>query len=364
MARRLLANLGLAACALLLTIAALEGVFRLVEPPPTFYTGRGLYQPDPDLGHVLRPNLADGDVKTNAFGFRDREYAVAKPAGTLRILGAGDSFTFGSTFPRGVYLEVLEELLAGSGLPEKVEVLNAGVPGYSTHQELGHLKKFGLRFAPDVVVLGLFPTGDVGENHSDQLLEVVDGELSDRAVGRWRRRLLRSRLFRFLDLRLRAHADTSGAASLEEKAWLRIEWERLQVCHRHPPRHIAHGFEVTERLLLELQALLRARGTDLVVLLIPDEVQVDAQVLQKALAAHGGAASDYDLELPQKRLGAFLRQNGVAVVDPLEALRERAKSEPVYWPRDTHWNEAGCDVAARALRDALLPRLRARAPRS
>src|SRR5687767_14666207 len=118
MARRLLANLGLAASALLFTIAALEGVFRLVEPPPTFYTGRGLYQPDPDLGHVLRSNLADGDVKTNAFGFRDREYDVVKPAATQRIVGIGDSFTFGSTFPRGVYLEVLEELLAGSGLPE------------------------------------------------------------------------------------------------------------------------------------------------------------------------------------------------------------------------------------------------------
>ena len=361
MARRLLVNVAVAAAALFLTLAALEGVFRLVEPAPTFYTGRGLYQPDPDLGHVLRPNLTDGAVRTNSFGFRDREYAVAKPAGTVRVLGAGDSFAFGSTFPRGIYLEVLEELLAGSGLPFKVEVLNAGVPGYSTHQELGHLKKFGLRFAPDVVVLGLFPTGDVGENHSDQLLEVVDGELSDRAVGPWRRLLLRSRLFRFLDLRLRAHADDSGARSLEEKAWLRIEWERLQVCHPRPPRHIAHGFDVTEGLLLELRALLQARSIDLVVLLIPDEVQVDSQVLQKALLAHGGTASDYDLELPQKRLGAFLKKNGVAVVDPLQALRERARAEPVYWPRDTHWNEAGCDVAARALRDALLPRLRARA---
>jgi hypothetical protein len=287
---------------------------------------------------------------------------VAKPAGTLRVLGAGDSFAFGSTFPRGIYLEVLEELLAGSGLPFKVEVLNAGVPGYSTHQELGHLKKFGLRFAPDVVVLGLFPTGDVGENHSDQLLEVVDGELSDRAVGPWRRLLLRSPVVPLPRPAACARMRTTGGArSLEEKAWLRIEWERLQVCHPRPPRHIAHGFDVTERLLLELRALLQARSIDLVVLLIPDEVQVDSQVLQKALLAHGGTASDYDLELPQKRLGAFLKKHGVAVVDPLQALRERARAEPVYWPRDTHWNEAGCDVAARALLEALLPRLRARA---
>lgn len=358
MTRRLPGNLALAALAVLVTLGALEGFLRLVEPPATLYTGRGLYAPDPDLGHVLRPGVADGAVKTNSLGFRDRETTFEKPTGTLRIVGIGDSFSFGSTHPRGIYLEVLEELLAGAGLRVPVEVINTGVPGYSTHQELGHLRKFGLRLAPDLVVLGLFPTGDVGENHSDQLLEVVDGELSDRPVSRMRRRLLRSRLFRFLSSRLTAHADGSKPPALDEKAWLRIEFERLQVCHPRPPRHITHGFDVTERLLLELKAELARRGVELVVLLIPDEVQVDPAVLRKALAAHGGSAADYDLELPQKRLSAFMRKSDIAFVDPLPELRERAQREPVYWPMDTHWNEAGCDVAARALLQQLLPRLR------
>jgi hypothetical protein len=363
MARRLFVNLALAAFAVTVTLAALEGVFRLFEPPPTFYTGRGLYQPDAELGHALRPGIRSADVATSSAGFRDREYPLAKPPGTLRVLGVGDSFTFGSTYPRGIYLEVLETLLAESGPASPVEVLNAGVPGYSTHQELGHLRKYGLRFAPDLVVLGLFPSGDVVENHSDEHLEVVDGELSSQPVGRWRRRLLRSRLFRFLDQRLRARADAGGGGALDESTWLRIEWDRLQVCRRQPPRHVRHGFEVTERLLQELAGELSGRGIDLVVLLIPDEYQVEPQVAQRALAAHAGSLGDYDLELPQRRIGAFLRALGVAVVDPLPALRARARREPVYWPRDTHWNEAGCDVAARALREALLPRLRARAPR-
>lgn len=363
MARRPLANFALATLAVLVTLAALEGLFRLVEPPATLYTGRGLYAPDPDLGHVLRPGIADGEVRTNSFGFRDRETTLEKPPGTLRIVGIGDSFTFGSTHPRGIYLEVLEELLAGAGLPAKVEVINTGVPAYSTHQELGHLRRFGLRLAPDVVVLGLFPTGDVGENHSDQLLDVVDGELTGQPISRLRRRLLRSRLFRFISTRLAAQADTSSPSALEEKAWLRIEFERLQVCHPRPPRHISHGFEVTERLLLELKNELARRGIDLVVLLIPDEVQVDPGVFRKALAAHGSSAADYDLDLPQKRLSAFLRAHDIAFVDPLPALRARARNEPVYWPMDTHWNEAGCDVAALALLQHLVPRLRALASR-
>lgn len=363
MARRLPANLALATFAVLTTLAALEGLLRLVEPPASLYTGRGLYAPDPDLGHVLRPGVADGAVKTNSFGFRDRETTLDKAPGTLRIVGIGDSFTFGSTYPRGIYLEVLEELLAGAGLSVRVEVINTGVPGYSTHQELGHLRKFGLRLAPDLVVLGLFPTGDVGENHSDQLLEVVDGELSDRPVSHMRRRLLRSRLFRFIDARLTARAHAPNPPVLEEKAWLRIEFERLQVCHPRPPRHISHGFDVTERLLLELKTELARRGIDLIVLLIPDEVQVDPGVFRKALAAHGGSAADYDLDLPQRRLSAFLRASDIGFVDPLPELRERARNEPVYWPLDTHWNEAGCDVAALALLEHLVPRLRALASR-
>src|SRR5882672_3323079 len=99
MARRLLGNLALTAVALLLTLVALEALLRLVEPRPTLYSGRGLYQPDADLGHVLRPGVDDGAVRTNAFGFRGHETALAKPAGTRRVLGIGDSFTFGSSYP-------------------------------------------------------------------------------------------------------------------------------------------------------------------------------------------------------------------------------------------------------------------------
>ena len=65
--------------------------FRLpsVRPRPTPYTGRGLYAPDDELGHVLRPNRVSGDVRTNSWGFRDHEYPVDKPRGAYRIVGVG-----------------------------------------------------------------------------------------------------------------------------------------------------------------------------------------------------------------------------------------------------------------------------------
>src|SRR5262245_25041767 len=105
--REPLIRAALVAVSLAVSVLALEVVVRFVEPQSSPYTGRGLYQPDPELGHVLRPNLASGDVRTNSLGFRDREYALDKPAGTFRILGLGDSFTFGARFPGGIYLERL-----------------------------------------------------------------------------------------------------------------------------------------------------------------------------------------------------------------------------------------------------------------
>src|SRR2546430_6936031 len=43
---------------------------------------------DPDNGRV-------SSFRTNARGWKDREHALAKPAGTYRIVVLGDSYTYG-----------------------------------------------------------------------------------------------------------------------------------------------------------------------------------------------------------------------------------------------------------------------------
>ena len=356
LARRLrepLIRAALVLISLALCLAAAEAIVRLAQPQSSPYTGRGLYQPDPDLGHVLRPDHTSGDVHTNSFGFRDREYALAKPAGTFRIVGLGDSFTFGAAFPGGIYLERLEAKLTQAG--RAAEVINTGVPAYSTVQEIGHLKKFGIRFAPDLVVLGLFPTGDVVENLSDEHLEVVDGELTDRAVDGWQRWLMRSHLYRLLRARTTVHA-AAPADPLALEGFLGVEFERLQICRRKPRKYIPPAYELTERLLVELRDYLKARGAALVVLLIPDEVQVSPELFQAVLAAKGGAPADYDLDLPTRRLREFCRSRSIDVVDVLEECRTQNRAEPVYKRADTHWNERGYEIAAQKLFEYVMAR--------
>ena len=114
---------------------------------------------DHALGYELQPNLnkdfGHHSLRTNADGLReDRNYTPGRLAGGLRIIGLGDSGMFGWSCDQGEgYMEVLEDLLrARGGAP--CEVLNLAVPGYNTQLEVEMLRWKGLKYEPDIVVVG------------------------------------------------------------------------------------------------------------------------------------------------------------------------------------------------------------------
>jgi hypothetical protein len=95
----------------------------------------------------------------NSLGFRDIEHACAKGEGVFRILGLGDSFTYGAgaDFER-TYLYRLEQMLNGrSGDHPRVEIIKAGVPRYYPQLERILLDRYGRAFSPDLVLVGFVP---------------------------------------------------------------------------------------------------------------------------------------------------------------------------------------------------------------
>ncbi|MBN1878841.1 hypothetical protein JW823_01925 [bacterium] len=89
-------------------------------------------------------------------GLRDREYAIPKPTGIRRIIAIGDSVTYGlGVRAEDTFAKQLEALFRtdDKSRGNKVEILNMGVNGYKTVQEVEHLKTSGLRFEPDIVLL-------------------------------------------------------------------------------------------------------------------------------------------------------------------------------------------------------------------
>ena len=117
------------------------------------YTLRGI-RPNAEFWH----SSIDGKWRfvTDSRGFRDtREFAYAKPAGTLRILALGDSHTQGyEVRQESTFSAIAESYLNGRG--RRSEVINAGVSGFGTAEELAFLEAEGYKYQPDVVVLGFY----------------------------------------------------------------------------------------------------------------------------------------------------------------------------------------------------------------
>jgi hypothetical protein len=136
--------------------------------PQAFINNTG----DPILIEELKPNysqLYDGaqicvfptNVKINSFGFRDYEYSLDKSNNTFRIISLGDSNTFGHGVELNQsYSKVLETMLNQGNDNWKYEVFNFGVPGYNVVQKIETLKRKGLRFNPDLILVQ-YEGGDI-----------------------------------------------------------------------------------------------------------------------------------------------------------------------------------------------------------
>ena len=103
------------------------------------------------------------EMTINALGLRGPEVTRDKPAGTLRVLGLGDSFTFGvGVRDEDTFLRRLENRLDDE---QPVEVLNAGTQGYNTRDQQVTLERRWLGLEPDLVLV-VFYLNDIYRDES------------------------------------------------------------------------------------------------------------------------------------------------------------------------------------------------------
>ena len=81
--------------AFIFTLFLAEIFLCVLNPPMALPSLKHITQPSGLLGYQLVPLLRDKNIRTNSHGLRDREREWEKPKGIKRILGLGDSFTFG-----------------------------------------------------------------------------------------------------------------------------------------------------------------------------------------------------------------------------------------------------------------------------
>lgn len=287
------------------------------------------YRPAPSTAWSV-PSLSGEfaiEVRHSSWGFRDVEHPVAKPAGTFRILGLGDSFTYGAGAAfEDTYLARLERALNQRPGPHlTVEVIKAGIPRFFPEPERMLLEHYGLGLEPDLVTVGFTPN-DVSDTSLglEAVTRTPDGFLMSREarelgpVGRWlflHSCAARTVLKGWLEHRLRARhpepwKDIYRAGGQHEASWRRVEGE--------------YG---------RMVELASSCGARLVVLHIPER-------------GPWGPEAEY----PPSRLAAWAGSHGAAFVDALPALRAAAASGTrLYWDGDPHCNAAGYQVVAQAL---------------
>lgn len=109
------------------------------------------------------------EVRTDGRGFNSPEFDCARKGDSFRVVTLGDSRTMAEGVPfEATYPRKLEALLRRRG--GRVEVINAGVSGYSSYQGLVTLERELLPCRPDVVTV-LF-----GINDQDQDQGITDRE--------------------------------------------------------------------------------------------------------------------------------------------------------------------------------------------
>jgi hypothetical protein len=377
---RLFAKLLLLAAGLLVGLLMAEAFLRLTGvsyPLP--------YLPDPYCGTRLQPGFSawftkEGKafVRVNQAGFRDRDHARAKPAGTRRVAVLGDSYAEALQVPREqtfwhrLQQELTERAARGTN---SWEVLNFGISGFSTAQELQVLRNYVWQYDPDIVLLAFYAGNDLRNNSAAlepyrvrPFFHVRDDEL-------------------VLDDSFLQHPDylRANQASTQWKVWLINQSRLLQLANQWRNRPAPRGTEqpgeqwgveqtanfvdpedemwreawrISERLVLQMHEEVEARGAQFVLLVVSHPLQAypDTKVrngFQQTVGAE-------DLFYSERRLRALGQKRGFLVISLAEPFQRYADEHASYLHGDDrrspgvgHWNARGHALAAEIIADNL-----------
>ncbi len=130
---------------LVFSLVGLEILFRLVHQEQDSQNKKNVAWKDRPHYWCLPESSVDN---------RDFRYAREKPENVFRIAIVGDSFTYGGSLSfDDNYSKRLERMLNLNNVQKKIEIMNLGVPGYNTKQEIAIVSKAIKKFHVDLIIL-------------------------------------------------------------------------------------------------------------------------------------------------------------------------------------------------------------------
>ncbi len=316
--------------------------FRAFYP---LYSKTTVYVEDEDLIWKLNPGFDgvydEARTRINSKGLRGPEIEYEKPGDTKRILFLGDSVIFG--YKLNSYRETIPYLIQ-ERLNEKhnlkVQCINSGVSGYSPWQEYIYLKKEGIKYDPDLVVIG-FVLNDVTEKFalvrfggkglgklSETYLSVIDTLAEDFALVFFMRKLSRRVVFG------------------EDSSQMAHEMESLNVKSlftKPDAPNIRKAWKLTLEHLDDIVLFCRERDIPFLLIVFPYQLQFD---------------EEREPPIPQEIIGEYARNEGVTYIDLLPSLEEKMSNLDVeeydVYIDSLHFSTLGCRIVADIVSDFLI----------
>jgi hypothetical protein len=398
-AKKLFAKLLLVALGFLFGATVAEVALRVAG-----YSAPDFYSVDYSRGYALRPKTegwfrreGESYVRINSDGLRDREHSIAKPQNVVRIAVLGDSYpeAFSVTAEDAFWSVMERELQKCDAFPGKqVEVLNFGVSGYGTGQELLTLREQVWKYSPDIVMLAVTTNNDVIDNsrvlkktdkipyftYHDNQLTLDNSFRSSRAFlgsqsrinrfGRWLRahsRLVQAtveghRGFKIWLTSWRAkREDAQPSRTTKEKhpGELPRKEDLLLLAEELGTEHLVYlepvnpvwsdAWRVTEQLIAAMREEVKGHGAKLVVVTLSNgpQVQPDPKLRENFKKRWGIA----DLFYPDSRIKEVCVREQIPVITLAPELQQFAELNKVSLhgfssnPGNGHWNTVGHRVA-------------------
>jgi hypothetical protein len=349
----------------LATLLGAEAAVRLLGVRPA---GSDRFRYHPTLGWTLDPErAARGDVDPD--GFRIPAGAAPPGADLATVVVLGDSFAEGFAFDLPeVHAGLLESWLGRSATgPSRWRVLDLGVSGWGSTQELLAFRRHGLPHRPAAVVWLVFPHNDLCDNSielartasvQDHLRPYLDpGDDSGRVT--WlspsAHALRRSRLFLAVEaLFVWGNGGFVGPAPGDEPEYFRSRGAYLRRNSRaaglsthapvyslapdgHQPEAIRRAWDDSERIVRLAVAEIRGHGSSLIPVVVPIPRIFDPRWIEDAGRR---ARAPLDAAYATDRWEAIFRAHGVEPISlrRLIAGEPAARPDDFFFPYGRYWD--------------------------
>jgi len=370
----------------------------------------------PYFGWIGRPNTfvcrsmqtTCAKYRYNRLGFRGPDYATDKPPNTLRIMVLGDSFVEGYQFADEYLMthHLEDQLRQRTGY--NTEVINIGIGGWGTAQQLLAYEHLGQRFNPDIVVLLFSSCNDfinadltLATLYNERMLNItpfyfLEGEElklklpPQQIVQGFNQKIYREGVFIGPAPWQMMHGFKNWLCRLRIGYWLLSRWERLShlrvlldelglypftdklthttwgekgfyhglslrfwIYNSEPDEEWRRAQKIENTLILKLAREVQDNGSKFILVSGANIEQVEDQVWELTRRSTPRLRQrQLDLFLPEKTLSLFAKQNSLNYLSLVNYFRAAEQNgQDLFLMGEGHWSKAGQKLAAQVIAD-------------